>query len=217
MQIQSGEQWIQDAAGLSADLEGESFGATEVRKYKSTQSRPREDRDERGAPSGGGGYSGGGGGGGSSGDVKLYVGNLSFDTAQESLCLLFEEYGSVSDVFMPIFRDSGKPRGFVFVSMSRRDADKAVQEVNGREFDGRVLRVNEAMPKEPREGGGGRGGGAGGYRVVVTAEVAGIMVAAVEEDMEEEVVAVDMEADTMIEAEEGGDTVKEEVVDTAML
>eukprot|EP00957_Ditylum_brightwellii_P057966 4395192-Ditylum_brightwellii.AAC.1 len=68
---------------------------------------------------------------------------------------------------MPIFRDSGKTRGFAFVSMIGRDADKSMQEVNGREFDGRALRVNEVMPKESMEGGGGRGGGysggGGGY------------------------------------------------------
>eukprot|EP00957_Ditylum_brightwellii_P020044 1512713-Ditylum_brightwellii.AAC.1 len=161
MEMQNGERWIQDAVGLSADLEGELFSTIEVRKYKRAQSRPREDRGKCGAPSGGGGYSGGGGRGRSSGDVKLYVGYLSFDTMQELLCSLFEEYGSVSDVFVPIFRDSGKTRGFAFVSMSGRDANKAMQEVNGREFDGRALRVYEAMPKEPREGGGGRGGGAG--------------------------------------------------------
>lgn len=112
-----------------------------------------------------------GGGGGSSGfnssgkeDVKLYVGNLAFDTTQDSVQRLFEQYGTVTDCFMPTDRDSGKVRGFCFVTMPCRQAEEACNKLNGYELDGRPLKVNEAQPKGGGGGGGGGGGrGGGGY------------------------------------------------------
>ena len=67
---------------------------------------------------------------------------------------LFEQYGSVTDCFMPKDRDSGRVRGFCFVTMPASDAEQACMKLNGHELDGRALRVNEAQPK----GGGGGGG-----------------------------------------------------------
>jgi nucleolin len=93
-------------------------------------------------------------------DVKLYVGNLSFDSVQESVRSLFEQYGPVSDCFMPTDRESGRVRGFCFVTMPAAAAADACEKVNGYELDGRALRVNEAQPKGSS---GGRGGGGGGY------------------------------------------------------
>jgi len=93
-------------------------------------------------------------------EVKLYVGNLSFDTDEQQVRELFEKYGQVSDCFLPQDRDSGRPRGFAFVTMPAKEAEEACDKVNGMEVDGRTLRVNEAQPKG--SGGGGRGGGRGG-------------------------------------------------------
>lgn len=109
------------------------------------------------------GDTGGGGGGGRGGrsenqDTKLYVGNLSFDTTKDSVQKLFETYGSVSDCFLPTNRDTGKPRGFGFVTMPYGDAMKAIDAVNGYELDGRTLRVNEARGKYDSGYGGGRRG-----------------------------------------------------------
>jgi cold-inducible RNA-binding protein len=90
--------------------------------------------------------------------VRLYVGNLSYDTTAEMLRSLFTELGQVSDVHMVMDRDSGRPRGFAFVTMATRaDADNAIREINGRMIDGRSLRVNEAEDRP-------RGGGIGGRR-----------------------------------------------------
>lgn len=95
-------------------------------------------------------------------DVKLYVGNLSFDTSKESLQKLFEQHGTVTDCFLPENRDTGKPRGFGFVTMPTKDAEKAIEAVNGFEFDGRTLRVNEARGRY--DSGYGGGGGRRGRR-----------------------------------------------------
>lgn len=92
--------------------------------------------------------------------VKLYVGNLSFDTTQESVQRLFEQYGTVTDCFMPTDRETSKVRGFCFVTMPAAVAEDACNKLNGYELDGRTLRVNEAQPKGMS--GGGRGGGFGG-------------------------------------------------------
>jgi nucleolin len=92
-------------------------------------------------------------------EVKLYVGNLSFETPEEAVRRLFEQHGSVTDCFVPTDRDTGRPRGFAFITMPAADAEKACNNVNGQELDGRILRVNEAQPKGM---GGGRGGGRGG-------------------------------------------------------
>ncbi len=76
---------------------------------------------------------------------------------------MFEEHGTVSDCFMPMDRDSGKKRGFCFVTMPASDAEVACSKLNGVELDGRPLRVNEAQPRGGGVGGGGGGGGRGGY------------------------------------------------------
>jgi len=94
-------------------------------------------------------------------EVKMYVGNLSFDTFEDSLRGVFEQYGTVTDCFLPTDRETGKPRGFAFVTMASAEAEEACNKVNGQELDGRTLRVNEAQEKGGR-GGGGRGGGRGG-------------------------------------------------------
>ena len=93
-------------------------------------------------------------------DVKLYVGNLSFESTQESVRSFFEQYGTVSDCFLPSDRETGKLRGFAFVTMPAADAEAACAKTNGAEFEGRNIRVNEAQPK-----GGGAGGppSRGGY------------------------------------------------------
>ena len=89
---------------------------------------------------------------------NLYVGNLSFNTTEDELRELFSQYGNVDKVQVITDRETGRPRGFAFVEMSD-GADKAMQALNGQDFGGRSLTVNEA---KPREGGGGRGGYGGG-------------------------------------------------------
>lgn len=103
---------------------------------------------------------GGGGGFNASGreEVKLYVGNLSFDTPEEAVRRLFEQHGTVTDCFLPSDRDTGRPRGFAFITMPAAEAEKACNAVNGQEVDGRTLRVNEAQPKGMGPGARGRGG-----------------------------------------------------------
>lgn len=95
------------------------------------------------------------------------MGNLSFETTEDSVRRIFEEYGTVTDCFLPTDRDTGKMRGFCFVTMPANVAEEACNKVNGYELDGRTLRVNEAQPKGSGGGGGGggpppRGGGGGG-------------------------------------------------------
>lgn len=86
------------------------------------------------------------------------------DTPEQEIRRIFEEFGTVNDCFMPTDRDNGKVRGFCFVTMPAADAEKACSGVNGREVDGRALRVNEAQPRGGSGGGGGGGGrGGGGY------------------------------------------------------
>ena len=80
-------------------------------------------------------------------EVKLYVGNLSFDTNEEGVRNMFEAHGAVTDCFLPTDRDTGRPRGFAFVTMPAKDAEAACAKVNGLELDGRTIRVNEAQPK----------------------------------------------------------------------
>jgi RNA recognition motif-containing protein len=100
--------------------------------------------------------------------TKIYVGNLSFDTTEDSLRSLFSEHGTVESAKLVIDRDTGRPRGFGFVEMSNADASRAMQALNGKEFEGRALRVNEAQEGGNRSGGGnrpgGRSGGGGGPR-----------------------------------------------------
>jgi len=91
--------------------------------------------------------------------TRLYVGNLPFDVDEAQLRALFEGGGrTVTEVKMITDRDTGRPRGFAFVEMgSQEDANAAVQELNGKDLNGRALTVNEARERESR--GGGRGGG----------------------------------------------------------
>ena len=77
--------------------------------------------------------------------TKLYVGNLSFNTSEDALRELFAQHGTVESVKLISDRDTGRPRGFGFVEMSNADASRAMQALNGKEFDGRALKVNEAQ------------------------------------------------------------------------
>ena len=99
--------------------------------------------------------------------TKLYVGNLSFGTTEGDLRRAFEAYGPVASCSLIMDKFTGKSRGFAFVEMTTpADAQKAIQEMHGKDLDGRPLTVNEAKPREdrPRGGGGGGGGfGGGGY------------------------------------------------------
>ncbi len=93
---------------------------------------------------------------------RLYVGNLSYDTTQETLESTFGAIGTVSEVFMPSDRETGRLRGFAFVTMGSADeANSAISQLNGTVLDGRSLKVNEA---QERPSGGGGGGGGGGRR-----------------------------------------------------
>jgi cold-inducible RNA-binding protein len=85
---------------------------------------------------------------------KIYVGNLPFSATEDSVRTLFAQYGTVESVALINDRETGRPRGFGFVEMSKADADKAIQSLNGQDMGGRPLKVNEAQDK-PRSGGGG--------------------------------------------------------------
>ena len=95
---------------------------------------------------------------------NLFVGNLSFQTTESELTALFQEYGPVTRVHVATDRETGRARGFAFVEMPNdEDAAKAIAGLNGKEFGGRAIKVNEARPKTERSGprssgGGGRGG-----------------------------------------------------------
>ena len=100
-------------------------------------------------------------------NTKLYVGNLSFDTTENDLQDLFAKHGPVTEVNIMQDRDTGRARGFGFVTMATPEgAQAAIQALNGTECQGRALTVNEARPREerPRTGGGGGYGGGGGGR-----------------------------------------------------
>lgn len=94
--------------------------------------------------------------------MKLYVGNLSFDTIENELQDLFEQFGKVTEVGLVTDRSTGRSRGFAFVTMgSASEGQAAIDALEGKDFGGRKLTVNEARPREdrPRSGGGGGGGG----------------------------------------------------------
>ncbi len=103
---------------------------------------------------------------------NLFVGNLPFSTTEDALRGHFTQFGEVQQVRIMTDRDTGKPRGFAFVQMANdEEATRAVAALNGKDFEGRSLTVNEARPKPERAGGGGGfrngvggGGGAGGKR-----------------------------------------------------
>ncbi|XZE53046.1 RNA recognition motif domain-containing protein [Planctomycetaceae bacterium SH139] len=98
--------------------------------------------------------------------MKLYVGNIAYSTTEQSLREAFSQYGEVEEVAVIMDRESGRPRGFAFVSMKNDgEAREAVEQLNGTQLDGRTINVNEAKPKASGGGGGGhRGGGGGGHR-----------------------------------------------------
>jgi RNA recognition motif-containing protein len=83
--------------------------------------------------------------------MNIFVGNLSFDTTESQLHEAFSSYGNVTSAYVPTDRHSGRARGFAFVEMpSSSEATAAIAALNGREFQGRALTVNEAKPKEAR-------------------------------------------------------------------
>ena len=95
---------------------------------------------------------------------KIYVGNLPFSTTEESLNQAFSEFGSVESAKIITDRDTGRSKGFAFVEMaSDEEAKAAINELNGQDWGGRKLTVNEARPQAPRENRGGGGGGRGGF------------------------------------------------------
>ena len=95
--------------------------------------------------------------------AKLYVGNLSFNTTETDLQDLFATVGPVQETLIMQDRMTMKSRGFGFVTMAETaDGQKAIDQFNGKQIDGRALTVNEARPREERSGGGGGGGGYGG-------------------------------------------------------
>ena len=101
---------------------------------------------------------------------KLFVGNLSFNTTETQLRDMFSAHGVVAEVNLMMDRETGRPRGFGFITMSSdEEAQKAIEGLNGKDMDGRALTVNVAKPREERTGGGGGhreygGGGGGGGR-----------------------------------------------------
>ena len=94
---------------------------------------------------------------------NIYVGNLSYDTAEEGLEAAFSAFGAVGRVSVIRDRETDRPRGFAFVEMEN-DAEgaAAIEGLNGKELDGRSITVNEARPRTDQRGGGGGGGGGGG-------------------------------------------------------
>ncbi|MCA1615427.1 MAG: RNA-binding protein [Acidobacteria bacterium] len=102
--------------------------------------------------------------------IKLYVGNLAFRTTSDDLQQLFSQAGTVESASVVEDRDTGRSRGFGFVEMAtKEEGEAAIAQFNGKEIDGRTLKVNEARPRGDSGGrggggyGGGRGGGGGGY------------------------------------------------------
>ena len=99
-----------------------------------------------------------------SAEVKLFVGNLSFDTQTDSIKALFESIGPVNDCYMPTDRGNNRPRGFAFVTMPSSQAEEAMKRLTGQDLDGRAIRIEEAGGKKAsRDDFRGGGGGAGAY------------------------------------------------------
>ncbi|AOS43152.1 RNA recognition motif protein [Lacunisphaera limnophila] len=94
---------------------------------------------------------------------KLYVANLSYNVTEAELRTAFEPFGGIADIFLATDRETGRPRGFGFITFNTdEEAQAAIAKMNGVELDGRALTVNEARPKEGGPSGGGGGGGGGG-------------------------------------------------------
>lgn len=100
--------------------------------------------------------------------TNIFVGNLNYQTTQEELMQAFSQFGAVERVSIITDRDTGQPRGFAFVEMTdRREAENAINSLNGQQLNGRAMNVNEARPKPQGGGGGGfrgRGGNSRGQR-----------------------------------------------------
>ena len=94
--------------------------------------------------------------------TKLYVGNLPFSATEDAIRALFEPHGTVEKISLINDRETGRPRGFGFVEMSSADASRAMQSLNGKDFGGRALKINEAQERDRSSGGGGGGGFGGG-------------------------------------------------------
>jgi len=96
--------------------------------------------------------------------TKLFIGNLPFSATEQSVRALFEPHGAIQSLALITDRETGHPRGFGFIEMSNTDASNAMQALNGKDFEGRALKVNEAQAKERSGGGGGsRNGGGNRY------------------------------------------------------
>jgi len=102
--------------------------------------------------------------------ISIYVGNLTYNVTEDELREYFQQHGEVQRIHLVTDRETGRPRGFGFVEMDDDGGRAAIEALNGKDFQGRPLTINEARPREERGGGGGgggggyRGGGGGGYR-----------------------------------------------------
>ena len=97
--------------------------------------------------------------------MNIYVGNLGFDVNESVLREAFEQFGQVAEVRLIMDKYTGKTKGFGFVEMpEKEEAEKAIAEMDGKDFEGRIIKVSEAKPKTDRGGGGGRRGGFRGGR-----------------------------------------------------
>jgi RNA recognition motif-containing protein len=98
------------------------------------------------------------------GYMKLYVGNLPYSASEDDLKQAFEPHGQVESTAIIMDRNTGQSKGFGFVEMSsKEEAESAIEALNGQEFQGRKMIVNEARPKQDRGGSGGGRGGRGGF------------------------------------------------------
>ncbi|MDF1713409.1 MAG: RNA-binding protein [Akkermansiaceae bacterium] len=96
--------------------------------------------------------------------MKLYLGNLPFSASDDDIREAFSAYGTIEDLFIPLDRETNRPRGFAFITLADDDlARKAIEEMDGSDLQGRNLRVNEAEERRPQQNRGG-GGGYGGDR-----------------------------------------------------
>ena len=93
---------------------------------------------------------------------KLYVGNFPYSVDEAQLRKLFSEYGDISELAMIMDRETGRPKGFAFITFATQQAAEKALDLNGRDLGGRPLKVNVAMDRERSGGGGGRPGGGGG-------------------------------------------------------
>ncbi len=90
--------------------------------------------------------------------TKLYVGNLAWSATEDDIRELFSDIGEVQSANLILDRETRRSRGFAFVEMDQADAERAITELNGKDFQGRSLRINEAQEKPRRNSGGGGGG-----------------------------------------------------------